>query len=178
MIVMSDYISRQAAIDEAKKLLDYYGTNDISKEFADHTAEQFMNRVPSAQLDLDEWCTDCSEYDQERHCCPRWNRVIRQTLKDAQSERKWIPVKMRPMDSEEREYWEDQFGEELEDEDAVMFDCLMPEDGQEILVSYRKWISMDKCEIYGGCYGLEENGDWEYVIAWMPLPEPYKGEEA
>lgn len=44
-----DLISRQAAIDAAKKLLDYYGTDDISKEFADHTAEQFMNRVPSAQ---------------------------------------------------------------------------------------------------------------------------------
>ena len=62
---------------------------------------------------------------------------------------KWIPVKFRPMDLEEREYWEEQFGEELADEDAVMFDCPMPEDGQEILVSYRKWISMDKCEIDG-----------------------------
>lgn len=57
---------------------------------------------------------------------------------------KWIPVKFRPMDEEEREYWEDQFGEELADEDAVMFDCPMPEDGQEILVSYRKWIAVDK----------------------------------
>lgn len=94
-----------------------------------------------------------------------------------QPEPKWIPVKMRPMDSEEREYWEDQFGEKLEDEDAVLFDCPMPEDGQEILVSYRKWITMDKCEIDGGCYGLEGNGDWEDVIAWMPTPKPYKGEE-
>ena len=34
----------------------------------------------------DEWCTDCKEYDHERHCCPRWNRVIRETLKDAQPE--------------------------------------------------------------------------------------------
>ncbi|MBR3280127.1 MAG: hypothetical protein IKG01_14680 [Lachnospiraceae bacterium] len=91
-----------------------------------------------------------------------------------QPEQKWIPVKFRPMDSEEREYWEEQFGEELADEDAVMFDCSMPEDGQEILVSYRKWISMDKCEIDGGCYGLEGNGDWDGVIAWQPLPEPYK----
>lgn len=87
---------------------------------------------------------------------------------------KWIPVKFRPMDSEEREYWEEQFGEELAEKDAVMFDCPMPEDGQEILVSYRNWISMDKCEIDGGGYGLEENGDWEDVIAWMPLPEPFK----
>ena len=96
-----------------------------------------------------------------------------QELPSARSEPKWMPVKFRPMDSEEREYWKEQFGEELADEDAVMFDCPMPEDGQEILVSYRKWISMDKCEIDGGCYGLEGNGDWDGVIAWMPLPEPY-----
>ena len=98
-------------------------------------------------------------------------------LPSAQPERKWIPVKFRPMDSEEREYWEDELGMELADEDAVMFDCPMPEDGQEILVSYRKWISMDKCELADGCYGLEGNGDWDGVVAWMPLPEPYKGEE-
>lgn len=91
----------------------------------------------------------------------------------AQPEQRWTPVKMRPMDSEEREYWEDQLGEKIEDEDAVMFDCPMPDDGQEILVSYRKWINMDKCEIDGGLYGLEGNGDWEDVIAWMPSPEPY-----
>ena len=28
----------------------------------------------------DEWCTGCKEYDHERHCCPRFNRVIRTTL--------------------------------------------------------------------------------------------------
>lgn len=95
-------------------------------------------------------------------------------LPPAQQEPKWIPVKMRPMDEEEREYWEDHFGYELADEDAVLFDCQMPDDGQEILVSYRKWINMDKCEIDNGCYGLEGNGNWEDVIAWMPLPETYK----
>ena len=33
-------------------------------------------------LKYDEWCDDCKEYDNERHCCPRWNRVIRQTVED------------------------------------------------------------------------------------------------
>lgn len=89
----------------------------------------------------------------------------------------WTPVKMRPMDEEERAYWSDHYGYDIEYEDAVIFDCQMPEDGQEILVSYRKWIAMDKCEIDGGCYGLEGNGDWEDVVAWMPLPKPWKGEE-
>lgn len=39
-------------------------------------------QLPSADPGLDEWCTDCKEYDRDRHCCPRWNRVIRETLND------------------------------------------------------------------------------------------------
>ena len=34
--------------------------------------------------ELDEWCTDCKEYDQERHCCPRFNRVIRTAISEAE----------------------------------------------------------------------------------------------
>ena len=90
----------------------------------------------------------------------------------------WIPIKTRKMDEEERAEWSEKFGYDIEYEYAVVFDCPMPEDGQEILVSYRKWILMDKCEIaYGGLYGLEGNDSWEGVLAWMPAPEPWKGEE-
>ncbi len=35
---------------------------------------------------LDEWCYDCKEYDKERHCCPRFNRVIRTTLDDVRKD--------------------------------------------------------------------------------------------
>lgn len=56
---MSDLIDRQAAIEVAKKLLDYYGTNDISKEFADHTAERFMNWVPSAEPERNNHTVAC-----------------------------------------------------------------------------------------------------------------------
>ena len=31
----------------------------------------------------EEWCTDCKEYDHEKHCCPRFNKVIRTTLNDS-----------------------------------------------------------------------------------------------
>ena len=37
-------------------------------------------KAKNAEPDTYEWCTDCKEYDHNRHCCPRWNRVIRQTL--------------------------------------------------------------------------------------------------
>ena len=77
-----DCISRQAAIDAIQKwgLIDGLSEGQAIEILADE------EKVPSAQPDLDEWCTDCSEYDQERHCCPRFNRVIREALKDAQPE--------------------------------------------------------------------------------------------
>lgn len=45
-----------------------------------------VNMLPSAQPEyhFDEWCTDCKEYDNERHCCPRFNQVIRTTLQEVQ----------------------------------------------------------------------------------------------
>lgn len=86
----------------------------------------------------------------------------------------WIPIKYRPMTEEEKKYYE-----EYTDCDITeMFDCSMPEDGQEILVSTKYGtVSADICcndDVYG-C-GLENYGDWEDVLAWMPMPEPYKAE--
>ena len=79
---MDDLISRQAAIDTVDEAL--------TRVLVEHRdiAEKMINKIPSAQPEpnYDEWCTDCKEYDKERHCCPRWNRVIRETLKDAQPE--------------------------------------------------------------------------------------------
>ena len=132
-----------------------------------------------SRKDLKLWVEQCDEDEWMHPGFIKVERLLRKLEKmpSAQPEPQWIPVKFRPMDSEEREYWEDYFGYELPDEDAVLFDCQMPDDGQEILVSYRKWIGMDKCEIDCGCYGLEGNGDWEDVIAWMPAPFPYEGKE-
>lgn len=88
----------------------------------------------------------------------------------------WIPVKTRQMTSDERSEWEEMAGIKLEDEEAVLFDCPMPYDGQEVLVcSKYGHVSMDECvqDEYG--VGLDVNGDWDCIIAWMPLPTPYKG---
>jgi predicted nucleic acid-binding Zn-ribbon protein len=30
----------------------------------------------------DEWCHDCSEYNQDKHCCPRFNNVIRNAVEE------------------------------------------------------------------------------------------------
>lgn len=28
------------------------------------------------------WCAGCREYDQEKHCCHRWSKVIRNTVEE------------------------------------------------------------------------------------------------
>ena len=44
---------------------------------------RYLN-LPSAEPEPEEfeWCTGCKEYDQERHCCHRWTKVIRQTVEE------------------------------------------------------------------------------------------------
>lgn len=85
---MKDLISRQAAIHAITK---QNGVVDKS------VAKRILIQLPSAESEyrLDEWCTDCKEYDQDRHCCPRFNRVIRETVDEIEPERKtgkWINV--------------------------------------------------------------------------------------
>ena len=94
----------------------------------------------------------------------------------------WIPVTYRPMTVKERiefaEYYGIEFCDTLEEK---VFDCPMPEDGQEILISGSWGVTEDVADndIAGEgftTYGLEGNGDWDGVDAWMPKPEPYKKE--
>ena len=107
---MTDYISRQAAIDALdvgaevlRRVLDeadVVGAERAKYEWGLGLIESYIadvNDLPSAQSEphYDEWCDDCKEYDKERHCCPRWNRVIRQTLKDAQPEQRYTEEELR-----------------------------------------------------------------------------------
>ena len=87
----------------------------------------------------------------------------------------WIPVTYRQMDNDEYCNFCKEYGE-IPVEERKVFNCKMPEDGQEILISTKYGhIFLDTC-VYDDGYGLEEYGDWEDVIAWMPLPTPYMKE--
>lgn len=97
----------------------------------------------------------------------------------------WIPVKYRSLTEKERIAFSEHYGIEYCDTiDEKAFDCPMPEDGQEILVSASWGVCTEVADndVDGEgfiCYGLEGNGDWDGIDAWMPLPKPYKkgGEE-
>lgn len=87
---MRDLIDRQAAIKAIEDLQDCY--NGFSDTYDKACIIGALEEVPSAQPEycLDEWCTECKEYDHERHCCPRFNHVIRTTLQEVQAEQPGI----------------------------------------------------------------------------------------
>ena len=84
---MAILINKQAALDAIQARADME-LADINHNYLMglQEAAEAVESVPDAQPGLDEWCTDCKEYDHEKHHCPRWNRVIREALKDAQPE--------------------------------------------------------------------------------------------
>ena len=57
------------------------------------------NRFPSAQSSEEyEWCHDCREYDKDAHCCHRWTKAIRKTVKELEAtwpKQQWIPCSER-----------------------------------------------------------------------------------
>ena len=92
----------------------------------------------------------------------------------------WIPVKTKKLSPEEiREFCEKthEFSPE-EIDGAWRYDCKLPEETQDVLITTRyedvvitKFV-VDSCEWY--FEDFEDEGD---LLAWMPLPEPYKKEE-
>lgn len=90
----------------------------------------------------------------------------------------WIEIKTRkPTEEEIQEYMNDPCPDyDIDDpEDLIFFDCQMPEDGQEVLIT-TSWGNV--CiDTYVQEYGaFEDHEDHEDVVAWMPLPEPFKKE--
>ena len=92
-------------------------------------------------------------------------------LPSAQTEQRWIPFILRPATDEEKE--------ENSGLDYYL-DGKLPEDGQKILITVRvpghKEVQVD--EFYSDADGSYLDGLYEIgteAVAWMPMPEPYKG---
>lgn len=85
----------------------------------------------------------------------------------------WIPVKLRPMTEDEKRI----LSEYLFEGNGMIYECPLPDDGQEVLIT-TKYGSVEKTTYYTDCGNYFENyEDYDEVIAWQPLPEPYKDGE-
>lgn len=72
----------------------------------------------------------------------------------------WIPV-THEIDEESGEY---------------TFTCQLPEEGERVIVVDRRgYIDIDE-QCYDGYGWYLDGGDWNDIVAWMPLPEPYEEE--
>lgn len=93
----------------------------------------------------------------------------------AEKESGWNPIKMRPGTDEE--YEEFSLYGDCPREDFRVFECHLPNDGQEVLVT-TQWgtVCIDTWHRDVDCCYFENNSDDDDVIAWMPLPEGYKKE--
>ena len=87
-------------------------------------------------------------------------------------EENWIPVKFRKLTEEEKKLYKER---EIFEGVETAWDCLLPDDGQDVLITttYGDVMFSTFCvDEYDGMYF--EDVDDEYIKAWMPLPEPYK----
>ena len=89
------------------------------------------------------------------------------TLPSTEVVQGWIPFTRRPMTEEEHKYYPNC---------TFMFDCVLPDDGDEILVSNGRFVWMDTFCSDDVCY-LDSGDDIDEDMAWMPLPKPYKGDD-
>ncbi len=98
--------------------------------------------------------------------------MIEQLLTDLEQDEKekdWIIVKYHKITDAERK--ENGYSEDIE----YYLDGLLPDDGQEIIVTDGENTWCDTCSVNSDVeYGLESCIDWIEIKAWMPLPEPYK----
>ena len=139
--------------------------------------EKAIDEMPTVEPErkMDEWCTDCKEYDQEKYCCPRFNRVIRETVKEIQQS--WTPCSEElPKDTDPVNItWVNHKPEpyyaSIKDKPFTATGCYC--DGKWYWYSVTCQDYLDEYR-YCDVDSMDENIE---VIAWKPLPLPYQGEE-
>ena len=90
-------------------------------------------------------------------------------LENNEIEPEWIPVTTRPLDEEEKAYYSGIYGE---DSITGIFDCRLPDCESCVLITTKYGVTTTN---YDPEYGFEDY-DAEEILAWMPLPRPYKME--
>lgn len=86
----------------------------------------------------------------------------------------WHEVTSRALTNEEKAEYMERGYADYEVPECV-YNCEMPDDRQEILIATGWGVSQDVCDIdcdeVNNLIGLENNGDWDGVIAWAAMPK-------
>lgn len=114
-------------------------------------------------------CATCAEYDSDKGYCPKYCEVIRKTLDERT---RWIPVSDR-LPEEHESIWAKVKGTDRWSE------SMWEKQSDEVIVTE---LFEDGTTRTGTA--CTHDGEWyvkakivkRKIVAWMPLPEPWKGE--
>lgn len=165
--------------EEAIKLIDthtvcFYNEIDSPTLQALHLAIEALSADTSSDLisraNAIRWVkTECNQYGKPTLDYDSGLKVIEHLKKMPSelpsTEAEWIPFKKRPLTDEEKQEYSDW---------TYIFDCPLPDDEEEILLSNGKYVWTDTFINDDVCY-LDGGDDIDDGMAWMPLPTPYKG---
>lgn len=173
---MDDLISRQAAIDATCAACSYdncrYRDNGVKHASCDYV-DRLKRLPPVEQKQCEEDypdCRECKHYDHEKHHCPRFCAVIRDALAEVEQKQRWIPVSER-LPEKDGEYLVT-----VKPTFKNMRNYIKHCDFARNLYLVDEYDFVDKKGAVGFYEYDSEYGYYEMteVIAWMPLPEPYK----
>lgn len=145
--------------DNALKVLNNYDLNFHKINGMLFSAEEIANAFDIAIKALeqepcynpDEWCHDCLEYNHDKHCCPRFNKIIRNTVEEIKQPKTghWIYEKRKRLINE-------------------------TDEGAEYVTDY--WCKCSKC---GGDFGYRKMKDvfCKYCGARMIEPQESENKE-
>ena len=155
-----------------------YNAFDEAIEIVKQEAEQYEECYKD--------CGECEAYNKEKHHCPKFCKVIKETVKEIEDNHNgWIPCSERLPECENKYGWVSCIVSVIRSHyPTSTYDiCDSPYDENIVMhanyhVSQKIW-HLECDEQLNALIDIDNsplNGD--YVIAWQPLPEPYqqKGE--
>jgi len=147
-------------------------TLDEAIKHCEEVAEEKENEAQDLEYSKLDWrheANKCSKCAEEHRKLATWLKELKQLkeqMSSSEKPNKWIPLTKRPMTEKEREEYEG----------IIILNCPLPEDGEEVLISYGGYVSIDTFHDDDGCYF--EDAEIDDVEAWMPLPPSYKPQES
>ena len=122
------------------------------------------------------------DWGKKIHCteCAKEHEQLANWLKELKMH-SWNPIKTEKISEAEKKELAERYGMSPEEfDDFWRYACKMPEDNQECLITTSVWgyVCIDTFHIdEDGAMYFEDHEDEDDVLAWMPLPEPYKEDE-
>lgn len=79
---IAEFFSNWDGDENAKMEISVEDMREISSMFVTKCRTESKLKALEQEPQTFEWCTNCREYDQEKHCCHRWSKVIRDTVEE------------------------------------------------------------------------------------------------